>query len=227
MPNYFNDNKNFYTMEEVENMLVKNILLPKSKLDTISADDTLANALKLIEEKDYLSLPVMEGSELLGVLSSKYVYEMFFKSEEINREKYLQRPVKELMKIKLPMVLDTMPVEEAAAFLVKHPLRFLPVENENHRFIGIVTYKAILKNFSQIFGLKDTRLVIESYDLKGRLAKLTETIFKAGANISSIVQVDPEVMDLKELVIRVKTDEPKKIVHKLNEAGFKVREISQ
>ncbi len=207
-------------------MLIKNILMPRKKLSVISAEDTLMHALQLLEQHDYLSLPVLQGNEFLGVLSRKYIFEVFFKTEESDRNAYLQRKVKELIKTKLPVVTEDTLIEQAAFILSTEKIQFLPVVNEQNEFVGIVTHKAIFSSFAKLFGLGDTRIVIETYDVKGRLAKMAEAISKAGGNISSIVQMATEVMDICELVVRIDADQPKKVVEKLKEAGFTIRQAT-
>ncbi len=209
-------------------MRVKHILLPLEKLITISADDTLEQALHLIEEHGYLSLPVLEGEQLLGVLSKQYIFECFFKSEETDRDIYLQHPVRELMKTKLPVIHEDEIMEKAIEIFFKKNLRFLPVINDEGQFIGIVTHKVIFQKFIQSFGFKNVRIVIGTFDFKGRLAKLTEVIAKAGGNISSIMQMDTAVMGIKEIVLRVQmenTQKLPKLIRKLQESGFVVREV--
>ena len=60
------------------------------------------------------------------------------------------------------------------------------------------------------------------------IAKLTEVIAKAGGNISSIMQMDTAVMGIKEIVLRVQmenTQKLPKLIRKLQESGFVVREV--
>jgi len=209
-------------------MRVKHVLLPLKKLVTISADDTLGHALDLIEKYGYLSLPVLEGDEFLGVLSRKFIYECFFKSEETDRDTYLQRSVRGLMKTKMPVINENAIIEKAVEKFSRDNLRFLPVVNDEGQFVGIVTHKAIFQEFMKAFGFRDFRIVIGIFDFKGRLAKLTEVISKSGGNISSIVQMDTEVMGIKEIVLRVQMEKQErlpKLIQRLQENGFVVREV--
>ncbi|NMA84022.1 MAG: CBS domain-containing protein [Epulopiscium sp.] len=209
-------------------MRVKHILLPLKKLITISADDTLGHALQLIEDNGYLSLPVLEGEELLGVLSKQFIFERFFYGEESDRDIYLQRSVRELMVTKLPVIKENALIEQAAEKFFLQKLRFLPVVNEEGKFIGIVTQKEIFKKFVKIFGLRDIRIVVGTFDFKGRLAKLTEVISKSGGNIGSIIQMDTEVMGIQEVVLRIKMEKPDqlpKLLRRLQDNGFLVRDV--
>lgn len=209
-------------------MNISSIMKKVEELKTISIDDTLGKGLKVIEENDLLSLPVLEGRKFIGILSRQYVYELYFKEDGGDKESFLERKVKEFMRTKIPSVNNTtMQIEEAAAmFFANNKLRFIPVVNEEEELIGIITKKAILEMFKLIYGMNEPRLVIYIYDFKGKLAKITDIIAKAGGNIKNIVQADTEVLGLQEITLRVNANDIKKVIKSLNNHGFEVREFS-
>ncbi|MCT4686328.1 CBS domain-containing protein [Vallitalea sp.] len=208
-------------------MNIGTIIKKAEELNTISIDDTLGKGLKIIEDNDMLSLPVVEGKKFIGILSRQYVYETYFKEDGGDKKEFLERKVKEFMKTKVPSVDDLkMLVEEAAAmFFANNKLRFIPVVNEDEELLGIITKKAILERFRFIYGMNEPRLVIYIYDFKGKLAKITDIIAKAGGNIRNIVQADTEVLGLQEITLRVKANNIRKVVKSLNSHGFEVREF--
>ncbi|QUH28869.1 CBS domain-containing protein [Vallitalea guaymasensis] len=210
-------------------MNIGTIIKKAEELNTISIDDTLGKGLKIIEENDLLSLPVVEGKKFIGILSRQYVYETYFKEDGGDKKEFLERKVKEFMKTKVPSVDDLkMLVEEAAAmFFANNKLRFIPVVNEDEELLGIITKKAILERFRFIYGMNEPRLVIYIYDFKGKLAKITDIIAKAGGNIRNIVQADTEVLGLQEITLRVKANDIRKVVKSLNSHGFEVREFRE
>lgn len=206
-------------------MHIKNIMLPLSDLVTISYDDTIAHALELIESNDYLSLPVVDEEEFIGVLSKKYVYETYFKNNETDKDEFLNKPVSEFMKKKIPVIKDNLYVEDAAEIFFKNKIRFIPVLSEDNKFRGIITQKAIFKKYRELFGMNEPKLVIYTYDFKGRLAKLTDIIYKYGGNITSLVIMNTNIMGLQEISIRVNSDNIDKIINKLKQNGFEIRDI--
>ena len=129
------------------------------------------------------------------------------------------------MKTKFECLSSEALVEEPIKLLCNHNIQFIPIINEMGHFVGIVTHKAVFSTFKNALGIGHTRLAITTADVKGRLAKLTELIAKEKGNIISIVQLDPEVMHLKELIIRVEIDNIHKLVKTLNENGFTVRRV--
>ena len=130
------------------------------------------------------------------------------------------------MKTKIPCLSPNDLVEAALMLLCDHNIQFIPIVNAKGEFVGIVSHKAVFRTFKNALGIGHTRLVITTHDLKGRLAKLTELIAKENGNIISIVQVDPEVMRLRELILRVDVSNPQKLVKILDENGFTVRHVN-
>ncbi|MBE6022046.1 MAG: CBS domain-containing protein [Cellulosilyticum sp.] len=206
-------------------MIIKNILIPYQDLTKVSIHDTAGKTLEMIDSEQLLSLPVVDGNQFIGIISKRYILEEFYNSNE-EKETFLKRPVVEFMKTKVPCLSSDDLVEEALKLLCEHNVQFIPIVNEKNEFAGIVSHKAVFRTFRNALGIGHTRLVITTYDLKGRLAKLSEIIAKENGNIMSIVQVDPEVMGLKELILRVEITNAQKLVKVLNENGFTVRKVN-
>lgn len=206
-------------------MLIKNIMIPISDLTTLKTTHTAKEALDVIDSKALLSLPVVDGKKFIGIISKRYILEEYFNSME-DKETFLKRPISDFMKTKIQCLSSEDLVEEPIKLLCKHNIQFIPVVNESGDFVGIVTHKAVFSTFKNALGIGYTRLAITTPDVKGRLARLTELIAKEKGNIISIVQIDPEVMHLKELILRVDTENVQKLVKVLNENGFTVRRIN-
>ena len=207
-------------------MLVKNIMIPKSKLTTVALTDTVADTLQLIDEQKLLSLPVVDGTEFVGVISKKYIYEKFFNTTE-EKEIFLKREIAEFMQTKIGTVNERDLIEVPAQMLSEKNIQFVPVKDEKGKFGGIVTHKAIFHMFNKILGIGHTRIEVITQDFKGRLATLTEIIAKQDVNIISIAEVDVEVMDLREIILRVDTKDIKKLVNALEKGGFRVKRVDE
>jgi acetoin utilization protein AcuB len=206
-------------------MLIRSIIMPANKLITLSTKDTAQKAIQTIEENGFLSLPVFEDKKFVGFLSKQFVYDEFFKSGETDYNKFFQKPVAEFITTPLEAVKDSTPVEEAAEIFFKSKVRFLPVVDSDDRFLGILTQKVLFDVIINVFGLKDAKLVIIASDFSGVIAKISDIIYKNGANITNIVQMDTGVMEIKEISIRLECNNLEKIVEKLKNNGIKVREF--
>lgn len=206
-------------------MLVRSIVTPASELMTVSTKDLAKTAFQMIEENGFLSLPVVDEKKFVGFLSKQYIYDMFFASKAVSLEAFLEKPVSDFISEKVDTVSEDLSVEEAADLFFNNKIRFIPVNDSYGNFVGIVTQKSLFKIITKIYGLRDPKIVILMDDFKGLLAKLTETISKQGANIVNIANIDTEVMGLQEVSVRVECEDLDKLVEKLKEKGYKVKEV--
>ncbi|OON97836.1 MAG: hypothetical protein ATN36_02435 [Epulopiscium sp. Nele67-Bin005] len=202
-------------------MLVKHIMIPVEDLTTVKINDSVKDTLDLINSKNLLSLPVVEGKKFIGVISQKCIFEDYFSSDE-SKEEFLKRPISEFMRTTQRCVQQHDIVERPAKILKDENTQFIPVVNRKDEFCGIVTHKAIFTTFTNILGFGHTRLVITMHEIKGRLAKLTDIIHKQDGNIISIAEINVDLMDLREVILRVDVDDVKKLVKKIEDNGFKV-----
>jgi acetoin utilization protein AcuB len=206
-------------------MLIKPIILPVNKIITLSPNDTAEKAIHVIEENGFLSLPVVEDRKFLGFLSKQFIYDEFFKSGETDYKKFFQKTVSDFISTPLEAVKDNTPVEKAAEIFFKSKIRFLPVVDNNGYFVGILTQKALFDIITKVFGLYDAKIVILANDLAGVIAKISEIIYKHGANITNIVQMDTGLAEFQEITIRLECENLDKLVEKLKNSGIKVREV--
>lgn len=204
-------------------MKVKAIMIPYVDLKCISVDNTIGEALALIDEHQLLSMPVIDKKKFIGVLSKQHVYEQFFRAFEESKDTFLNRKVSEMMKTKLVSVTEDTPIEEAAAIFIASKFRFIPVLNKNEELVGIVTQQAIFKEYQKLFGKDFDTFTIYSYDYKGTLAKIAETIAKHDANIKNIVIINTETMGLQEIFCRVECKDFDEVTRALTKKGFDVR----
>lgn len=206
-------------------MLVRSIVTPVQNLITVSSTDVVQKAFALIEENEFLSLPVVDDKTFVGFLSKQYIYDAYFKSGEKDFTEFLKKPVSDFIHEKIVTIDADFHVEEAADLFFNNKIRFLPVVDSLNQFVGIVTQKALFRIITKIYGLKDPKIVILMDDFKGKLAKMAELISKQGANIVNIANIDTEVMGLQEISIRVETEDLDKLVNKLSENGFNIKEV--
>ncbi|MBE5963217.1 MAG: CBS domain-containing protein [Lachnospiraceae bacterium] len=204
-------------------MKVKAIMIPFEELKCISVHQTIKEALDTIDQNSLLSMPVVDERKFIGVLSKQYVYETFFKEYAGTKEEFLSLKVQEMMKTRLEALSMDTCIEDAAALFIQSKYRFIPVINEREELAGIVTQRAIFKEYQQLFGEHYDTLTIYSYDYRGMLAKIAETIAKNNGNIKNIVIINTDTMCLQEIFIRVQSQNFDAIVKALEKKGFDVR----
>jgi acetoin utilization protein AcuB len=206
-------------------MRVKAIMMHYNKLTCISVDNTVKEALQIIDEKELLSLPVVKEQDFIGVLSKQYLYEEYFREETANREEFCNRKVQEFMKTKIETIGENTRIEEAAAMFIHSKVRFIPITNDTGKLLGIVTQQAVFKEYQKIFGDKHNSMAIYTYDIKGILGKICELIAKEGGDICNMMVIPTDVMDLAEVFLRVEAPNFEKVVRTLERHGYDVRDV--
>ncbi len=212
-------------MREVVLMRVKAIMMPFRQLACISVDDTVEEALKIIEEQGLLSLPVVNGQEFVGVLSKQYLFEQYFRDFTETKEEFCNKKVQEFMKSKIDTIGENTRIEEAAAMFITSKTRFIPITNEKNILLGIVTQQAVFKEYQKIFGNKHNSMAIYTYDIRGVLGKICEVIAKEGGDICNMMVIPTDVMDLAEIFLRVEAPDFDKVVRALEKRGYDVRDV--
>lgn len=206
-------------------MRVKVIMMPLKNVQCISLEQTIGEAMELIDEHKLLSMPVVSGKKFIGVLSKQHTYESFFKDYNCTKEEFLKHPVSEMMKSKVDTVSKDTRIEDAAAQFISSKVRFIPVTDEKENLEGIITQQAIFKEYQKLFGTKYNSITILCNDYKGVLSKMSEVIAKAGGNIKNFVQVDTEIMGLQEIHVSVEAENFKEVVTALEKNKFDIRDV--
>jgi CBS domain protein len=206
-------------------MRVKAIMMPFSRIACISVDNTVEEAMQIIDEQRLLSLPVVNGREFVGVLSKQYMFEEYFKNFNGTKEEFVAKRVEEFMKTKIDTIGENTRIEEAAAQFITSKVRFIPITNEKNVLLGIVTQQAVFKEYQKMFGNKHNSMAIYTYDMKGVLGKICELISKEGGDICNMMVIPTEVLDLVEIFLRVEAPDFERVVRALERRGYDVRDV--
>lgn len=200
-------------------------MIPCEKLTCISLNSTIGAAMDIIDKQNLLSLPVVDGKQFIGVLSKQHTYEYFFKEYDGTKEEYGTEQLKKLMHSKIETVRKDLRIEEAAAMFISSKVRFIPVVDEKGDLEGIITQQAVFREYQKLFGHKYNSLIIYTYDSKGTLAEIADTIAKAGGNIRNMLVMDVEIMGLVEIFLRIDAKDFDKVVKSLVKNKYDVRNV--
>lgn len=206
-------------------MRVKAIMMTFNHLTCISVDNTVEEAMKIIDERGLLSLPVVDGQEFIGVLSKQYMFEEYFRDFEGTKADFCAKKVQEFMKTTIDTIGENTRIEEAAAMFITSKVRFIPITNDRNKLLGIVTQQAVFKEYQKMFGNKHNSMAIYTYDIKGVLGKICELIAKEGGDICNMMVIPTEVLDLAEVFLRVEAPNFEKVVRALERHGYDVRDV--
>jgi len=206
-------------------MFVKNSMLPLESLITISPKESIKKALDIINENNLLSIPVAENDKFYGSISKERIYAYYYEKCLDKQCLLTDFKVENVMRTDVPTINPLEQIEKASHYLAVGSVSFIAVIDEYGKFKGIMTPGAIFHEFTELFGLnKGRRLAVIAYDIPGQISKLSKIITENNGDIISFVVVDPKSLtDVKEIVIRVRTEDFQGILEKVKQAGFKIQ----
>lgn len=115
---------------------------------TITADQTIEEALGLMAKFSISGIPVVNGSKLIGIITNR----------DIRFEQHVKEKVGDIMtKENLVTGIQGVSLEEAKSILQKHKIEKLPIIDDENNLIGMITFKDIQKKEAHPNACKDDR----------------------------------------------------------------------
>jgi acetoin utilization protein AcuB len=173
-------------------MLVSNWM--SKPVITVRADDSMHDAIRLLESNNIRVLPVIYNGKLVGIISDrdlKRASASDASSLEIRELLYL------LSNIKIRHIMTKNPItvppdwsiEETAQILIKKKISSVPVVDENSKLVGIITQTDLFRVLTTVSGLDKRGIqfafVIE--DLPGSIKAIADIIYNHNGRIVSIL----------------------------------------
>ncbi|EHJ56935.1 hypothetical protein HMPREF9318_02057 [Streptococcus urinalis FB127-CNA-2] len=212
-------------------MAVKDFMT--KKVVYVSPETSVAHAADIMRDQGLRRLPVVENDHLVGLVTegtmadatpSKAtrlsIYEMNYL---LNKTKIRNIMIREVITIS-----PYARLEDAIYKMMKHKVGVLPVV-ENDQVYGIITDRDVFKVFLQVsgYGEEGTRVIVETEDTIGVLAKVADIISKENVNIYRTVVATRKT---GKVVIEIQLDgkvEPKQLREKLEQEHILVESIEQ
>lgn len=172
---------------------------------TISAENTVADALALMKKYKIGGIPVVEKNlKLIGIVTNR----------DLRFEKGFKKKIKEIMtSANLVTTSQTTDLEKASEILQKYKIEKLPVVDDNYKLVGLITYKDITKAKDRPNSCKDGKgrlRVAAGVGITNDVFERIEAIYKAG--------VDAVVIDTAH-------GHSKGVINTLKEAKKKYKDI--
>jgi len=116
---------------------------------TIQKDNTVSDALNLMKEYKIGGIPVVDNNRtLVGIVTNR----------DLRFERKMDRKIGEIMtKDNIITTHQSTTLEQATEILQRHKIEKLPVVDDNHKLIGLLTYKDITKIKDNPFACKDSK----------------------------------------------------------------------
>ena len=168
--------------------------LMSKKLITVTVDDTIMKASKLMRENSIQHLPVLKNGALAGIVSDRDlkeaspskataldIHELYYLLDKIT--------VGTVMPTRIFTIAPADTVEKAAAVMLKHNISALPVVNPEGGLEGIITKGDIFRAFVSISGIYqgEWAMGFELADQPGSIKEITDVIRAHGGRIASIL----------------------------------------
>lgn len=194
---------------------------------TVNPEIPFQDALKLMRERQFRRLPVVDNKgRLVGIVAERdllYASPSPATSLSVWELNYLlsKITIRELMTKEVITTTPDTPIEDAAHLMREKRIGGLPVIDDNHRSVGIITETDIFKTFVEMLGggQAGLRLSLEIPRKKGVLAQLTQAIFELGGNIISIGSFNLDAPGDDGLVLKVQDVRRDQLVDTLEAIG--------
>ena len=143
---------------------------------TLNKDAKVKDALHLMEEYGIGGIPIVdENKMLIGMVTNR----------DLRFERDMERPLSEIMITKLITTHVGTTFAEATDILQQHKIEKLPVVNEEGQFMGLITYRDIMKTKERPNACKDAN---------GRL------------RVAAGVGITPDMMDRVDALVKAGAD---------------------
>ncbi len=194
---------------------------------TITPETPFQEALKLMRDKKFRRLPVVDSAgKIVGIVSER---DMLHASPspatslsvwEVN---YLlwKLKISDIMTHNVLTINQDMPIEDAASLMVTHKIGGVPVVDNGGKVVGVITETDIFKAFVEMLGGGEhgLRLTVQVPTGSGTLAKLAGKITELGGLILSVGSMDRETDGAREIVVKVKGVTKDRLISALESIG--------
>lgn len=198
------------------------------KVITVTPEDTVRDANWILHENRIHHLPVVEGGELVGIVSDTDIRQWILKEQKVEENGKVSRrtgTVSELMVREVVAVTPEDTIEDALLILHRRRFGALPVV-EGRRLVGIITRLDILAAFIDTLNIEGIGVRIEVIlprELKF-LHRLVKELEGMGLEIRSLI-----LSPFREgcaAFLRVVTIDVANVKARLRAAGFQVAELA-
>lgn len=208
-------------------MLVKMRMTPDPV--TVDKDVAILDALKIMQDNKIRRLPVMDRGKLVSIVTDRDLREVApspASTLSVFELNYLlsKTKIKDIMTKNVITIPADAFVEEAALLMRENTVGGLPVI-ENGKLVGIITETNIFDVFVEIMGLNkpSTRLTVFLENKIGSLADITQIIKENEIDIISLITYTSSGNEERgNVVIRLATIEPEKLIQEIKQAGYKI-----
>jgi acetoin utilization protein AcuB len=199
---------------------------------TVTPDQTVAEAIDLLEQYNFRHLPVVDDSGLLlGILSDRDLRSARPSSVARSRErqnveeKVKNTPISFLMTRDCLHLSPFSTLDDALLIFQSRKIGAMPVIDEEERVIGIFSMGDLMKAYRCLFGLGEKGSVlisIEDDNAPQVLSKLVKLLEEKQVEFTRLVRSDGSCKSKPMIYLRIKTYNVRSVYKTLEAAGFTI-----
>jgi acetoin utilization protein AcuB len=200
----------------------------KRDVITVTKNERMTTAKKILQEKNIRHLPVVDGKKLIGLVTNMDIRKAEASpatSLEIRELHYLldKLTVGEIMTKNVITVSPDISVEEATTLLHDNKIGCLPVI-EDGNLVGMLSENDVMEILIEVMGMKEkgSRLEILLEDKPGALADVARIIKEHNVNVVSVVTDAADEEGKRVVIFKLKTFYFEPIKKALEAAGYPV-----
>jgi len=201
---------------------------------TISSDALVREAREILDKYGLRYVAVVDNGVLRGILRRRDLYEAAMQvtsKQSVYELQYFNErlKVKDLMIRKPKTIQAHEPVEEAMRKGSQLGVSFFPVM-DGDRLVGTVSYEEIFETFAQVLGVREKWVGITLQNVKvgpGTIRHIAELTEAGGGTLRSAFTLRQSEESGEKVVLRVATEEPRKVLEKLREGGYTIMEVER
>lgn len=173
-------------------MLVKDWMT--KEVITVNVEDSMWDATKLMKKNDIRRLPVIKKGKLVGIITDRDLKRASASDAntlEVHEVLYLLSEIK----VKDIMTKDPITVpfdytaEETAEVLLENKISGVPVVDDRHQIVGVITQTDLFKVMVSLTGLKKRgiKFAFQLEDKPGSIKEVADIIRKHGGRMATIL----------------------------------------
>jgi acetoin utilization protein AcuB len=201
---------------------------------TVKSDVPVSEARAQMKREKIHHLPVVDRDGLLiGIVTEKdLLYASPSKATTLSvyeiASLIAKITVDKVMTAKLVTVTEDVPLEEAARIMADRHIGGLPVMR-GATLVGIITESDLFRVFIELFGArqKGVRITAVLPNQRGELAKVSETITKAGGNIIALGTFLADDATQGRLTVKVEGLSKEKVAEALRPLAVRIEDIRE
>jgi len=192
---------------------------------TVSPDDPLSFAARVLREHRFHHLPVVEGGRLVGILSDADLRDSSYGTMPVEGGTAEDLPVREAMRTEVWSVTPDDSVEDALLILTREKFGALPVLSGD-RLVGIITRADLLNAFVDLLDVNEVCFCVDVTFPRNmaRFEELIDTFAGIGVEVRSVLIAPQGEVGALNAHLRVATIDGPAVRRALRSRGFLIEE---